>query len=259
MSHTPLPATEWQTHLPHPDRVFVALDTDSPEQARHWVTQLAPLGFQFKVGMQLYYRTGPDFVRALQQDLNATVFVDLKLHDIPNTVQQAAKALTHAGARFFNVHCQGGLAMMQAAKAGAQAANGDSPPIIIGVTLLTSLDEQTLQQQLGVPLTTEAYVVKLAQLAQQAGLDGVVCSAMEAPAIRQACGPDFLLVTPGIRLPNDSTQDQSRVLTPQAALAAGADYLVVGRSITEAAFLGGFDCSQLILESTHQYALPWFY
>jgi orotidine-5'-phosphate decarboxylase len=225
---------DWSTRIPNLNKVFVALDTDSPEQARQWVAQLAPQGFKFKVGMQLYYRAGMGFIQQLQQELGADVFVDLKLHDIPNTVQQAAKALTEAGARFFNVHCQGGRAMMQAAKAGASSAQAEKPPIILGVTLLTSLDKTALQSELGVPLSPEAYVVHLAQQAQQAGLDGVVCSAQEAPAIRKICGPDFLLVTPGIRLPEDSADDQSRVLTPQQAFDAGASYLVMGRSIINA-------------------------
>jgi orotidine-5'-phosphate decarboxylase len=225
---------DWSGCITNPNQVFVALDTDNPEQARHWVSQLAPQGFAFKVGMQLYYRAGMAFVQQLQQDLNANVFVDLKLHDIPNTVQQAAKALTENGARFFNVHCQGGKAMMQAAKAGSlQASTRNPPPVVLGVTLLTSLNEAALRQELGVNQTAQAYVLQLAKLAQDSGLDGVVCSAHEAGAILTACGPDFLRVTPGIRLPEDNTDDQQRVLTPQAALAQGASHLVMGRSITQ--------------------------
>jgi orotidine-5'-phosphate decarboxylase len=230
---TALPAP-LAAEITHPQRVFVALDTDRPETAHHWVAQLAPMGFKFKVGMQLYYQAGMGFVQQLQQELGAEVFVDLKLHDIPNTVQQAAKALTSQGARFFNVHCQGGLAMMQAARAGALQGlrEGQTPPVILGVTLLTSLNEHALTQELKVTQAPADYVAHLAQLAQTAGLDGVVCSAQEVPAIRQVCGPDFLCVTPGIRLLSDSADDQSRVVTPQQAFEAGASYLVMGRSIT---------------------------
>jgi orotidine-5'-phosphate decarboxylase len=223
--------------IPQPDKVFVALDTDNPAEARHWVGELAPLGFKFKVGMQLFYRCGMGFVQQLQQDLNADVFVDLKLHDIPNTVQQAARAIGGQGARFFNVHCQGGKRMMQAARTGAdqgaQEAGMTQRPVVLGVTLLTSLDANTLANELAVSAQTPLeYVVHLAKLAQDSGLDGVVCSAHEATAVRNVCGPDFLRVTPGIRLPEDDKGDQSRVLTPEAAFQAGASHLVIGRSIT---------------------------
>jgi orotidine-5'-phosphate decarboxylase len=223
--------------IPQPERVFVALDTDNPAEAHDWVRVLTPMGFKFKVGMQLFYRAGMPFVHQLQQTLHADVFVDLKLHDIPNTVEQAARTITSQGARFFNVHCQGGKAMMQAARrggdAGAHAAGATQRPLILGVTLLTSLNADALAQELGVMATTPlAYVVHLAKLAQDSGLDGVVCSAHEAQAVLAACGQDFLRVTPGIRLPDDDNGDQSRVLTPAAALEAGASHLVIGRSIT---------------------------
>jgi orotidine-5'-phosphate decarboxylase len=232
-----MPPIDWSDHIKHPSQVFVALDTDTPQQAFDWVAQLAPQGFKFKVGMQLYYRVGMSLVQQLQQSLNADVFVDLKLHDIPNTVQQAARAVASQGASFFNIHAQGGKAMMQAARRGgdqgAQDANASTKPVILAVTLLTSLDDKALRDELAVSqLTPMDYVVHLARLAQDSGLDGVVCSAHEAQAVLAACGPDFLRVTPGIRLPEDDAGDQSRVLTPQAALAAGASHLVMGRSIT---------------------------
>ena len=226
---------DWSAYINDPAQAFIALDTDHPAQARQWVEQLQ--NFKFKVGMQLYYRAGMAFVQQLQQDLNADVFVDLKLHDIPNTVQQAARTIASQGAAFFNVHAQGGKTMMMAARQGgdqgATDAGASSPPVILAVTLLTSLNEAVLHNELAVTRYTPLdYVVHLARLAQDSGLDGVVCSAHEAQAVLQACGPDFLRVTPGIRLPEDDAGDQSRVLTPQAALDAGATHLVIGRSIT---------------------------
>lgn len=229
-------------------RLIVALDLPSEAEALAAANRLKPLGVTFKIGMQLFYRAGMPLVQALQADGNA-VFLDLKLHDIPNTVGNASESLVSQGITFFNVHAQGGIEMMEAAQKAAtktSQAHQMAPPVVIAVTLLTSLNQTHLNQHLNVAMTTQAYAVHLAKQTQQAGLAGVVCSAQEASAIRQACGPDFLLVTPGIRPAESDTQDQSRILTPQAAIQAGSDYLVVGRPILQAT--NPVDAAQRILD-----------
>lgn len=220
------------------ERLFVALDVPDATSALRLAEQLAPVGVSFKVGMQLFYAEGIHMVRELQPYGN-TLFVDLKLHDIPNTVAGAIDSLVRQGVNFVNVHTQGGPEMMQAAAKAAQQtakATGQPKPTVIGVTLLTSLSEQHLKDSLGVSgFSVEAYVQHLAKQAQDCGLDGVVCSAQEATAIRAVCGPDFLLVTPGIRPVDSSVQDQSRIITPKQAIQNGSNYLVVGRPIVQAA------------------------
>jgi orotidine-5'-phosphate decarboxylase len=212
--------------------VFVALDVDTREEALHWVKLLSPLGFRFKVGMQLFYKEGLPLVQEIQQDYQTEVFVDLKLHDIPNTVAQSARQLAQAGVSFLNVHCLGGFEMMRGAAEAAKAVN---PAVtVLGVTILTSHTPEGLAEDLKSSLNLTEMVAHLAGRAQAAGLDGVVCSPLEAPVLRGACGPDFLLVTPGVRPVGADVQDQARILTPQAALAAGASHLVVGRPITAA-------------------------
>ncbi|WP_373532342.1 orotidine-5'-phosphate decarboxylase [Vampirovibrio sp.] len=219
------------------ERLFVALDYPDAASALALAEQLAPLGVSYKVGMQLFYAEGMAVVRQLQQ-LGKTVFVDLKLHDIPNTVSGSVASLASQGVNFLNVHTQGGPEMMQAAVASAQkAAEQGGQPLakLIGVTLLTSLSSQALAEFLFVSgVSVSEYVLHLALQAKKAGLDGVVCSAEEAAVIREACGPDFLLVTPGIRPLGSDTDDQARVITPAQALKNGADYLVMGRPITGA-------------------------
>ncbi|MGH8618259.1 MAG: orotidine-5'-phosphate decarboxylase, partial [Burkholderiales bacterium] len=179
---------------------------------------------------------GPDLVRQLQA-LGFGVFLDLKFHDIPNTAAQACAAATRLGVWMLNVHAAGGQAMLAATREAvtkAAAESGQPLPLLIAVTVLTSLGADDLAA-IGVAGTPEAQVLRLAKLAQANGLDGVVCSAREAPALRQACGKEFKLVTPGIRPAGSAANDQVRVMTPEAAVAAGADYLVVGRAITGAA------------------------
>ncbi len=219
-------------------RLFVALDYPDAKSALALAEKLSPLGVGFKVGMQLFYAEGLRVVEPLQAN-GQTVFVDLKLHDIPNTVAGAVDSLVRQGVSFLNVHAQGGPEMMRAAAESARKAaeaTGQPVPKLIAVTLLTSLAEEQLRKFLLVgDVSLEEYVQHLALQAKQCGLDGVVCSAREAAAIRQLCGPDFLLVTPGIRLADADVQDQSRVITPGHALQNGADYLVVGRPITGAA------------------------
>jgi len=225
-------------------RLIVALDVDGEAAARPLIEALAPLGVTLKVGMQLFYNSGFSVVHAIEA-LGGHVFLDLKIHDIPNTAAQATAAVVRQGATFLNVHAGGGKAMMQAAMTAAinTAAESGAPkdgnnvyrPLVLGVTVLTSMDDPTWQHTMGTQNTANTGALHLAKLAHQAGLGGVVCSAQEAPAIRATCGPDFVLVTPGIRLPDADTHDQSRIVTPQQALQDGATYLVVGRPITQAA------------------------
>lgn len=225
-----------QQPLKPEERIIVALDVPDSTHAMTLVETLSPLGVRFKVGMQLYYNSESKIVQDIQ-DIGGTVFTDLKLHDIPTTVGKAAQSLVYKGSDFFNVHCTGGKTMMQMARTMADEAAlslGKSKPIIIGVTVLTSMDEATLKNELSVSKNTTEQVVHLAQLAKASGLDGVVCSAQEAEPIRRTCGNDFLLVTPGIRPSGSDTQDQNRILTPAQALQKGSDYLVIGRPITEA-------------------------
>ncbi len=218
------------------ERLIVALDT-SADQALELVKQLKPLNVTFKIGMELFFREGMPTVRYIQQQ-GCFTFVDLKLHDIPNTVERAAEALVEQGVTFFNVHAQGGPEMMKAATTGARRAaerTGAPEPLILGVTLLTSISEEMLHQALQVHGSVDDYVLHLAEMVQEAGLNGVVCSAREARMLRKACGPGFVLATPGIR-PKDYAQgdDQARVVTPGQALQDGANFIVVGRPITGA-------------------------
>ncbi len=226
-----------RTVLSVEERLFVALDYPDAPSALALAERLAPLGVSYKIGLQLFYAEGMAVVRQLRQ-FGKTVFVDLKLHDIPNTVAGAVDSLVSQGVGFLNMHTQGGPEMMRAAVTSArQAASrlGQAPPTLIGVTLLTSLSEHALNEFLFVEgVSVGEYVQHLAMQAKKAGLDGVVCSAQEAPLIRAACGPDFLLVTPGIRPAGVGEQDQARVITPAQALQNGSDYLVIGRPITGA-------------------------
>jgi len=219
------------------ERLFVALDYPDASGALALAEKLAPLGVSYKVGMQLFYAEGMNLVHRLQT-YGRTVFVDLKLHDIPNTVAGAVDALVRQHVDFLNVHAQGGPEMMAAAVEAAQKASqavGRPMPKLIAVTYLTSLSERHLREFHFVEsASVSEYVQHLAMQAKRCGLHGVVCSAQEAPMIREVCGPDFLLVTPGIRPGGVSEQDQARVITPAQALKNGSDYLVVGRPITGA-------------------------
>jgi orotidine-5'-phosphate decarboxylase len=234
----PQPPARPEERLPE-ERLMVALDVPTGADALALADCLKPSGLRWvKVGMSLYYREGTAILDALR-DRGYEIFVDLKLHDIPNTVARTVDGLVRAGVSFLNVHTQGGSAMMRAAAdTAAQVADatGQPKPIVIGVTLLTSLSELALNEELRVSDDVERYVGHLARLAQSSGLDGVVCSAQEAARLRALCGPEFILVTPGIRPAQDAagSDDQSRVMTPAEALAAGAHYLVVGRPIVQA-------------------------
>ena len=188
-----------------------------------------------KIGMELFYAEGPDMIRQLKAR-GHKVFLDLKLHDIPNTVKKSMQVIGGDGVDMVNVHASGGVAMMKAAKEGLLlgAARFADKPKLIAVTQLTSTDEETLHNQLLIDRPMDEVVKKYALNARKAGLDGVVCSAFEAAEIHEACGADFLTVTPGIRFAENSNDDQKRVMTPAQAKLAGSDYIVVGRPITAA-------------------------
>ena len=212
-------------------RIIIALDYANSRDALALADQIDPTQARVKVGKELFTRAGPEIVTALV-DRNFDVFLDLKYHDIPNTVAKACAAATDLGVWMLNVHALGGAAMMTAAKAaiGTHA----NAPLLIAVTLLTSMDQHTFQQ-IGLQGTMADTVQTLATLAKDSGLDGVVCSAQEATRLQSALGHDFCLVTPGIRPAGSQQGDQHRIMTPQQALDAGSHYLVIGRPITAAA------------------------
>lgn len=219
------------------DRLIVALDVDTMAEAEHLVAQLHDYAGVFKVGMQLYNSEGPEVLRRLH-GLGGRIFLDLKLHDIPNTVGQAGAVLTRHRVYMYNVHTAGGKEMMQQAVAATvkEAAALQIPqPLVIGVTVLTSINQAILEQEIGIDRELKAQVVKWALLAKEAGLNGVVASPKEITAIREACGRDFVIITPGVRPAWAAVNDQKRVMTPGEAMQAGASYLVVGRPITAAA------------------------
>jgi orotidine-5'-phosphate decarboxylase len=219
-------------------KVMVALDKPDAEAALRLAERLEGTGCWVKVGMELFYAAGPDVVRELKsRGLN--VFLDVKMHDIPNTVRGGARSIVRLGVDMFNVHAAGGLAMMEAALHGVREAveAGDGAagtPLVIAVTQLTSTSRAALNDEIGIAGSVEAAVVRYAELAKRAGLHGVVASALEVGAIKLACGADFLTVTPGIRPRGADIGDQSRVTTPREAVTGGTDYLVIGRPITAA-------------------------
>ena len=211
--------------------VVVALDYPSAAPALDLAARLSPELCRLKVGKELFTRCGPDLVETLQNH-GYEIFLDLKFHDIPNTVAGAVRAAAELGVWMVNVHASGGRRMMEAA---AEVLSGmEKKPLLIGVTVLTSMSDQDLAE-LGYTESAAQRVLRLAALAADCGLDGVVCSALEAPQLRAAQGADFCLVTPGIRLAGDDAGDQRRIVTPADAIARGSDYLVVGRSVTGAA------------------------
>ncbi|PZP62890.1 MAG: orotidine-5'-phosphate decarboxylase [Azospira oryzae] len=210
-------------------RIVVALDVDSRQAALTLARQLDPTLCRVKVGKELYVAEGPRLVQELMAD-GFEVFLDLKFHDIPNTVAGACKAAAALGVWMVNVHALGGRAMLAAA---ADALSGiRQPPLLVAVTVLTSLGPADLAE-IGIAGSPEEAALRLATLAKRCGLDGVVCSPLEAARLRSELGRDFRLVTPGVR-PTPRADDQTRVATPRGALSAGADYLVIGRPITRA-------------------------
>jgi orotidine-5'-phosphate decarboxylase len=214
----------------HPvkERIIVALDTDSPESAFSVVKALAGEVGMFKVGMELFPRGGADFVHRIR-NAGAEVFLDLKFHDIPNTVAGAVRSAAALGVRFVTVHASGGRQMLASA---TEAARGTGTTIL-AVTVLTSLDEADLSE-IGISSSPADMVLRLAGMAMREGIGGFVCSAREVSAVRGLVGSSAILVAPGVRLPGDAAQDQKRITTPYEAMRNGADYLVVGRPITKA-------------------------
>ncbi len=214
-------------------RTIVALDFSSKEEVFDFLKQFdQPI--TVKIGMELTYAEGLDMVRQVKA-MGHDVFLDLKLHDIPNTVKGGMKNLAGLGADIVNCHAAGGVEMMKAAKEGIELGAGEGKkPLVIAVTQLTSTSKEAMNEQQGIPGEVIDSVIRYAKAAKEAGLDGVVCSVHEAKKIKEACGDDFLTVTPGIRLATDSKDDQKRVATPEFAKEQGCDYIVVGRSITKA-------------------------
>lgn len=213
-----------------------ALDVDNFEDAEKWVKLLHDKVGVFKVGKQLFTRCGPDVVRMIRAE-GGEVFLDLKYHDIPNTVAKAGLEACRLGVRMFNVHALGGREMMERLVAEIDAAcprGSEQRPLLLAVTILTSSTGDTLRE-VGIDRPVEEMVPRLAALAKAAGMDGVVASPKEVEAIRAACGDDFAIVTPGVRPSFAALDDQKRVTTPADAIAAGSDYLVIGRPISAAA------------------------
>jgi len=213
-------------------RVIVALDFPDGDQARQFVKRLEPGSCRLKIGKELFTREGPDLVRYFTAN-GHEVFLDLKFHDIPNTVACACQAAAALGVWMMNVHASGGSKMMSAARAALDDLGGPYRPLLIGVTVLTSMAGEDLRE-LGVSADPGEQVLRLATLAKASGLDGVVCSPQEAALLRDEFGQTFKLVTPGIRPKGAAIDDQSRVLTPADAIRSGSDYLVMGRPITRA-------------------------
>jgi orotidine-5'-phosphate decarboxylase len=212
--------------------VIVALDVPAAEKALELAAQLASVVGAFKIGSELFTNAGPDIVRRIRAT-NAAVFLDLKFHDIPNTVAKAVAAATRLDVQMLTIHTSGGLEMMQAAEAAAQETArqaGRSAPLVLGVTVLTSMDAKNLSET-GVSGEVGAQVERLARLAAQAGLRGLVCSPLEIAALRRVLPAQMQLVTPGIRTGAEKADDQKRTLSPREALSAGANWLVIGRPI----------------------------
>jgi orotidine-5'-phosphate decarboxylase len=211
--------------------VIVALDFDNQRAALNLAEQLDPTQCRLKVGKELFTAAGPTLVKALVER-NFDVFLDLKFHDIPNTAAKAVSAAADLGVWMANVHASGGSRMMSAAREALEQQG--SPMLLIGVTVLTSMDESDLLE-IGIQRSPSEQVLHLAQLTQNCGLHGVVCSAQEASSLKSDLGAEFQLVTPGIRLADSVADDQRRIVTPQKAMELGSDYLVIGRPITQSA------------------------
>jgi len=213
------------------DKIIVALDVDEAEEALRLARQIKEYLTFFKIGSQLFTREGPDLVKRLL-DLGVDVFLDLKFHDIPETVRKSVRAASALGVRFLTIHTSGGAEMIRAALDGASGASGTSATVL-GVTILTSVDDDTLRE-IGFTHSPAGQVLHLARLGQSAGLRGLVCSPLEIEPIRRQLGREIILVSPGIRSASAPADDQKRTLSAAAALRLGADHLVIGRPITAA-------------------------
>ena len=217
-------------------KLVLALDVEDIEVAKKLVDELSPYIGTFKVGLQLFCGYGLEIVNYIKEK-NSDFFLDVKLHDIPNTVEKASFNVIKNGANFFNVHATGGIEMMKAAKKGAlEAAQkyGKKKPLVLAVTVLTSINQDTLSNELSNTKSVEDFVIQLAKNARVAGLDGVVASAKELKAIKREVGEDFIVLTPGIRPAWSATNDQQRIATPSSAINDGADFIVLGRAVTAA-------------------------
>ena len=224
------------------EKIIIALDFGSLDEVKNFISQFSSQGEEkyqlnfVKVGMELFYAEGPEIVKYLKGE-GLKVFLDLKIHDIPNTAKGAASSIASLGADIINVHASGTIKMMQAAREGIEEATS-LKPLIIGVTQLTSTDEATLNNELAISGSIENSVLNLAKNTKKAGLNGIVCSPLEAKKIKEELGEDFLTVCPGIRPKVDgdfqNTQDQKRIMSPEEAFNNGCDYIVIGRAITQA-------------------------
>lgn len=212
--------------------VIIACDFSNAEKCYEFLDRFEDEKLYLKVGMELFYAEGPQMVKEIKKR-GHQIFLDLKLHDIPNTVKKAMISLRNLDVDMVNVHAQGTIKMMEAAVEGLTRDDG-TRPIIIAVTQLTSTTEEVMKDELKIGLGMADEVKNLARNAKTAGLDGVVCSPLESEVVHEACGKDFCTVTPGIRFADDSKDDQARVTTPEKAKKLGSDYIVVGRSITQA-------------------------
>lgn len=211
-------------------KVIIALDFNDMGTALSFALQLDPQKCRIKVGKELFTTAGPKLVERFV-GMGFDVFLDLKFHDIPNTVAKACAAAAELGVWMVNVHASGGRSVLTAAREAIDQY--EKKPLLIGVTVLTSLSAEELSE-IGMEGTTEQVVNRLAKLAQSTGLDGVVCSPLETAMLREACGNDFKLITPGVRPAGSSQDDQTRIMTPEDAIKSGSDYLVIGRPITQA-------------------------
>lgn len=210
--------------------VIIALDFKSREEVMEFLKRF-PKPVYVKVGMELYYVEGPSIVREIKA-LGHKVFLDLKFHDIPNTVQGAVRSASSLDVDMLNLHAMGGREMMKSAMEGLE--HKEVKPLMIAVTILTSIDEEMLKDELHVSMSLEEEVLSLAKMTKDSGLQGVVCSALEVPRLKEMLGEDFLTITPGIRPQDNAVGDQKRVVTPSMARELGSDYIVVGRPITKA-------------------------
>ncbi|WP_096269947.1 orotidine-5'-phosphate decarboxylase [Paucisalibacillus globulus] len=215
------------------ESIYLALDFPNWQEANSFIEDNHLQGVPVKVGMELYYREGPRIIERLKQN-NHKIFLDLKLHDIPTTVMRTMSVLSSLEVDMVNIHALGGSEMIQRAREGLLNGNPNFDTKLIAVTVLTSMDEQVLNNEMGIPGNLLETTVKLSSFAQKAGVDGVVCSTHEVNRVKAICGEDFITVTPGIRLVDSNVNDQKRVATPSIARKNGADYLVIGRSITQA-------------------------